>query len=397
MKTSGWIIALWLLVFVAQADASIAAGPFTNNASGRRYLLLNPGNWPSLEAEAVSLGGHLATVRDAAEQAWLVSTFGPLIGNQPAFIGLTDRDVEGTWVWVSGDGSTYRNFYPGEPNGGSAENYAELTSATHVYTGRWNDNNGTAVRHGIAELPPPRNALVNGDFELGNTGFSSDYAYVYGTPDAAMFELARNPMQTHGFAASFGDHTSGNGLMLLANGGSNTNQAIWRQAVNVRSNTTYEFMAWVTSFALDFGGNPHDVNPPRVKMMINGTQAGNSFQTSGDSGRWEQLRLLWNSQSLTSVIVELRLESTASSGNDLALDDLSLKEFAPRMSVQVADVDVCWTSDTNRTYQVEYRSVLTTNMWTPLGSAIPGNGGTNCITDSVRVDAKRFYRVRQLP
>ena len=35
-----------------------------------------PETWTQAEAEAEALGGHLATVNDAAEQTWLTSTFG---------------------------------------------------------------------------------------------------------------------------------------------------------------------------------------------------------------------------------------------------------------------------------------------------------------------------------
>jgi hypothetical protein len=66
-------------------------------------------------------------------------------------------------------------------------------------------------------------------------------------------------------------------------------------------------------------------------------------------------------------------------------------------TIQVAAVDVCWTSRTNTLYQVEYRSSLTTNLCTPLGSPTQGTGGTDCVTDWVRGQPQRFYRVRTLP
>jgi hypothetical protein len=68
-----------------------------------------------------------------------------------------------------------------------------------------------------------------------------------------------------------------------------------------------------------------------------------------------------------------------------------------RVSIMVADVDVCWNSKSNATYQVEYQSELTTNVWTVLRSPVPGTGSSQCITDAVRGQEKRFYRVRELP
>jgi hypothetical protein len=68
------------------------------------------------------------------------------------------------------------------------------------------------------------------------------------------------------------------------------------------------------------------------------------------------------------------------------------------VTVQVSCVDVCWTSRSNRTYQVQYRSGLTTNVWTSLGVPVQGNGSTNCITDAVSPNQpQRYYRVEELP
>jgi hypothetical protein len=45
--------------------AGILAGPFVNPANGHSYYLLSQNTWSNAEAEAVSLGGHLATIRNA--------------------------------------------------------------------------------------------------------------------------------------------------------------------------------------------------------------------------------------------------------------------------------------------------------------------------------------------
>jgi hypothetical protein len=67
------------------------------------------------------------------------------------------------------------------------------------------------------------------------------------------------------------------------------------------------------------------------------------------------------------------------------------------VTILVGEVDICWPSKSNRTYQVEYRSTLTTNMWSALGPPIQGNGSTRCITNSVRGEPQKFYRVEELP
>jgi hypothetical protein len=68
----------------------------------------------------------------------------------------------------------------------------------------------------------------------------------------------------------------------------------------------------------------------------------------------------------------------------------------PPLSIHVSYVDVCWSSRTGTNYQVQYRSDLTTNVWTDLGSPMLGNGVTNCITDAL-AGPRKFYRVKILP
>jgi len=50
------------------------AGPVVNPANGHTYYLLSQSSWSDAEAEAVNLGGHLATIRNAGEQQWVFST-----------------------------------------------------------------------------------------------------------------------------------------------------------------------------------------------------------------------------------------------------------------------------------------------------------------------------------
>lgn len=62
------------------------------------------------------------------------------------------------------------------------------------------------------------------------------------------------------------------------------------------------------------------------------------------------------------------------------------------------EVEICWNARSNRVYQVQYCSDLTTNLWTDLLPPIPGDSGTNCVTDKILVgQEQRFYRVVELP
>ncbi len=68
MKT---VLALAIVSFSMSARAGILAGPVINPANGHSYYLLSQNTWSYAEAEAVSLGGHLATIRNAEEDRWV--------------------------------------------------------------------------------------------------------------------------------------------------------------------------------------------------------------------------------------------------------------------------------------------------------------------------------------
>ena len=84
--------------------------------SGHAYYLLDTATWSASESEAVSLGGHLATINDQSEHDWVWNTFSTHF--DPAqrinlWVGYTDSTdfgaSEGNWKWVSGESSNYTN------------------------------------------------------------------------------------------------------------------------------------------------------------------------------------------------------------------------------------------------------------------------------------------------
>ena len=136
--------------FTVVIDKSVQT--VTNPSNGHDYIVVSAGtggSWSAAEAEAVALGGHLVTINDQAEQDWLVQTFG---GDAKYWIGFTDRDVAGTWEWISGQPITYTNWGSGEPSGGD-ENYAVMNFHS---IGTWNDlaDSNMWSPQGIAEVIP---------------------------------------------------------------------------------------------------------------------------------------------------------------------------------------------------------------------------------------------------
>ena len=99
--------------------------------------------WEEAEEFCEELGGHLPTSTSAEKNAFLTT----LANGKRIWLGLTDKDEEGTWKWVTGEELNYTNWQNGEPNNaGGIEDYGELYAS-----GYWNDMSPTATRTFICE------------------------------------------------------------------------------------------------------------------------------------------------------------------------------------------------------------------------------------------------------
>jgi hypothetical protein len=69
----------------------------------------------------------------------------------------------------------------------------------------------------------------------------------------------------------------------------------------------------------------------------------------------------------------------------------------PKLSIAVATVSLKWPTAVGTTYQLQYQSPRTTNLWTDLGLPISGTGAEFTVIDSVADDPLRIYRVFSSP
>ena len=83
------------------------------NFEGNTYFYLSGDDFDALEAEAVSLGGRLASINSQEENDFVAQWLGP---DRRPCIGLTDREEEGTFVWISGEPVVFTNWAPGFPD-----------------------------------------------------------------------------------------------------------------------------------------------------------------------------------------------------------------------------------------------------------------------------------------
>ena len=169
------------------------------------------------------------------------------------------------------------------------------------------------------------NLLTNGDFQSGNTGFSSGYTYSPGNLiPAGTYDVLADPSTAHNLGASFFDHTYGDatGLMMAVNGSSATGVDVWltSAAVPVTPNTSYLFSGWVASW--------DEESPAVLDIVITGnitlpqTSPGGILAPATE-GVWTSFSISWFSGSSTTATIAIRDNNSAIVGNDFALDDLS--------------------------------------------------------------------------
>ncbi|MBI5387029.1 MAG: hypothetical protein HZA90_20335 [Verrucomicrobia bacterium] len=242
---------------------------------------------------------------------------------------------------------------------------------------------------------PITELIVNGDFEAGNAGFSNDYVYSPAdmTPQGVYCVVA-NPASVMSNWGSFGDHTTGTGLMLLANGDANPTNTVWRQTILVATNAAYLFSAWAAS--------AYPENPARFFFFVNGQQQGNSVVLPSANGLWQNYSVIWSSSNSVTALLEIRMLSTEFFGNDFVLDDLSFRRLAvdlppPHLSIQhviaEAAVVLSWPSVLNQLYQLQWVPGLETNQWFSLDAPRLGTGSAILVTNSIEGSPRRFFRV----
>jgi hypothetical protein len=113
-------------------------------------VVTNYVTWDVASAVCAGAGMTLAVVDDAAENDTLTSIGYYWLG-VASWIGLNDRDVEGTWVYEDGSAPAFTSWYSGEPNNSGEE---DCTGVNFGAWGYWNDYSctGSALPF-VCELP----------------------------------------------------------------------------------------------------------------------------------------------------------------------------------------------------------------------------------------------------
>ena len=167
-----------------------------------------------------------------------------------------------------------------------------------------------------------RGAIVNGDFSSGNAGFTSGYGF--GPTGGGHYTIGSNPHSWNSALSSYGDHTTGSGLMLIADGSGTANTAVWSESVGVVPNSQYTFAFWASSNGND-NNNGIDPSPANLRATANGVAIGSSLAVPQTNGVWSKFAGSFNSGASSSVTLSITdLNTNGGAGNDFAIDDISI-------------------------------------------------------------------------
>jgi hypothetical protein len=196
--------------------------------------------------------------------------------------------------------------------------------------------------------------IPNGDFESGKTAFTSAYEYfaVPGSPansygpgypgpigytkaslyDEGTYGVGTDPGSYHASWSHFGDHTTGTGNMMIVNGDTQANVKVWASpagadTIPVINGETYYFSAWLASVYPQLGNPP--TAPATLAFSINGLQIDGDFHLTAPVGTWQQFYVPWVADATGFANLSLINRNLIASGNDFALDDISLDTQPP--------------------------------------------------------------------
>lgn len=204
-------------------------------------------------------------------------------------------------------------------------------------------------KHTITLPEDLENLVVNGDFEEGNSGVSSEYTFVsspghtggnsnLGTLDyPKVYAVGTSPYLYHQLWSNFADHTENdiNNLMMIVNG-SLDSSTVWTQTIDVDQNSEYTFSFW--------GASSYHLDTATIEVYINDIKI-DTFVAPSGNGVWEEFLALWKSGSDNSAVIKLVCTTNVYDGNDFALDDFSMIKnfnFRNREREKVCFSETAW-------------------------------------------------------
>ena len=174
---------------------------------------------------------------------------------------------------------------------------------------------GTYTYKLTAEGISTTNLVVNGNFESGNTGFSTGYTYTSTNTTEGEYYVTNNPQSWNGGFSPCGDHTTGSGNMLLLNGHPVAGTNFWCQNIPTVAGRMYQLEFWSQSVVA--------FNIAQIGIKINGITVGST--QAGGLCNWVLYTITFTATGASTQIC-LNEVTGIRAGNDFAVDDIAVFE-----------------------------------------------------------------------
>jgi hypothetical protein len=193
---------------------------------------------------------------------------------------------------------------------------------------------GAALAMSAAGAPAFAADIFNGDFELGNVGFTSAYTFIAPVPNgntaAAQYTVTNNAFPWNSNFASYFDHTTGtaDGHYMVVNG-AGVAETVWQNAAPVvltpgEYNFSFAFSDACCNANFNAGPGPGiDPAPPELMVQLNGVTITPSDLVVGPpSGVWHVVSQQFSVTTLSTATFSIVNDRLDPNGNDFGLDDI---------------------------------------------------------------------------
>lgn len=172
--------------------------------------------------------------------------------------------------------------------------------------------------------------ILNGDFNSGNSSFTSGYSYLSGCPATGITfgTSGRYDITTINSCYGVLDRSGVNGNVIRfpnINGPTYAGVSFWEQSVTVSPNKNHQLSIWVYEPS---GNCSFQTLGTNFDIYINGNLV--QMDVVGACGSWKNKIYSWNSSGSTSAYIQIKTGSlnyfNAGQGMDFLLDDISFKQ-----------------------------------------------------------------------
>jgi gliding motility-associated-like protein len=174
---------------------------------------------------------------------------------------------------------------------------------------------GDSVQLEVTNIQQVQNIIANGQFDAGNSDFSTQYIYQSNLQPEGTIFVTPNASLNH--PAFVGSGQGGSGNFLAVNGSSNAGQFIWQQTVTVVPNQTYDISLFLASMVANN-------NSGIIQLRVDGIDVGPIMNCPGPINTWLPYTNTWTAGASSSAVISLHSMNNASGGNDYGIDNIQM-------------------------------------------------------------------------